>query len=300
MKIKIATSAKKLKRKVKRFVRIGRVFGSRVKRALLGRPPMDYAGQTSSGLIAHDANSFERDQRVYQELSSQLLNDPKVSDAYAKAIGSVDSESFAFYGKMEADLLYQYGLSDESVLADIGCGSGRLALALAGRFKGSYLGTDISSELIMHAREIVKNDNFGFVKTIGLTVPAADDSVDIACFFSVLTHLRHEESYLFLEDTVRSLKSGGRIIFSFLDFSQGSHWAQFEPILTAFRNGMPSHVNQMMSHDTIYRFAEYLGVEVVVIHDGTTNYIINTEPKITGHEETLVSLGQSVCVLQKR
>lgn len=105
---------------------------------------------------------------------------------------------------------------------------------------------------------------------------------------------------MFLEDTVRSLKSSGKIVFFFLDFSQGSHWAQFEPILNALRNGMPSHVNQMMSHDTIYRFAEYLGVEVVAIHDDTTNYIINTEPKITGHEETLVSLGQSVCVLQKR
>lgn len=181
MKIDLAALMRNRKRKVKRSIRKGRVFGSRVKRALLGRAPMDYVDSSSSGLIAHDANSFERDQRIYQELSSELLNNPKVSDAYAKAIGSVDSESFAFYGKMEADLLYQYGLSDESVLVDIGCGSGRLALA--GRFKGSYLGTDISPELIMHARETVQNDNFGFVKTIGLTVPVANDSVDVACFF---------------------------------------------------------------------------------------------------------------------
>jgi ubiquinone/menaquinone biosynthesis C-methylase UbiE len=291
---------RKMKRQLKRLIRKGRVLGSKVKRRLLGRTPMDYSGQLSVKPIKHDASSFERDQRVYREHSSELLNDSKKSDAYAVAIGSVDAEAFNFFGKMEADLLYQYGLSDESFLVDVGCGSGRLALALASRFNGSYLGTDISPELIAHARGIVQSKIFNFVETIGLTIPAADNSVDFACFFSVLTHLRHEESYLFLEDTVRSLKSGGKIIFSFLDFSQSSHWAQFEPILNALRDGKPSPVNQMMSHDTIYRFAEYLRVEVIAIHDGATNYIINTEPKITGHEETLVSLGQSVCVLQKR
>ena len=300
MKIDLAALMRKLKRNVKRNIRKGRVFGSRVKRALLGRPPMDYAGLLSVKPIKHDASSFERDQRVYREHSSELLNTSQKSDAYAVAIGSVDAEAFIYFGKMEADLLYQYGLSDESFLVDVGCGSGRLALALASRFNGSYLGTDISPELIAHARGIAQSKNFDFVETIGLTVPVANNLVDFACFFSVLTHLRHEESYLFLEDTVRSLKSGGKIIFSFLDFSQSSHWAQFEPILNALRDGKPSPVNQMMSHDTIYRFAEYLRVEVVAIHDGSTDYIVNTEPKISGHEETLVSLGQSVCVLQKR
>lgn len=290
----------KMQRKLKRSIRKGRVLGSKVKRTLLGRAPMDYSGPLSVKPIKHDASSFERDQRVYREHSTALLNNSQKSDAYAVAIGSVDAEAFNYFGKMEADLLYQYGLSDESFLVDVGCGSGRLALALASRFNGSYLGTDISPELIAHARGIVQSKNFDFVETIGLTIPAADNSVDFACFFSVLTHLRHEESYLFLEDTVRSLKSGGKIIFSFLDFSQSSHWAQFEPILNALRNGKPSPVNQMMSHDTIYRFAEYLRVEVIAIHDGTTNYIVNSEPKIAGHEESLVSLGQSVCVLQKR
>ena len=291
---------RKMKRKLKRTIRKGRVLGSKVKRALLGRAPMDYSGLLSVEPIKHDASSFERDQRVYREHSSELLNTSQKSDAYAVAIGSVDAEAFIYFGKMEADLLYQYGLSDESVLVDVGCGSGRLALALASRFNGSYLGTDISPELIAHARGIAQSKNFNFVETIGLTVPVANNSVDFACFFSVLTHLRHEESYLFLEDTVRSLKSGGKIIFSFLDFSQSSHWAQFEPFLNALRDGKPSPVNQMMSHDTIYRFAEYLQVEVIAIHDGSTNYIVNTEPKISGHEEPLVSLGQSVCVLRKR
>lgn len=290
---------REMNRKLKRSIRKGRVLGSKVKRALLGRDPMDYSGQLSVKPIKHDASSFERDQRVYRELSSELLNDSQKNDAYAIAVGSIDSEDFAFFGKMEADLLYQYGLSDKSCLVDVGCGSGRLAVALADRFKGSYLGTDISPELIRHARKTVQNANFEFIETIGLNVPVANDSVDIVCFFSVLTHLRHEESYLFLEDSVRSLKSGGRIVFSFLDFSQSEHWAQFEPILNALRSGSSSHVNQMLSHDTLIRFAEHLGVEVVAIHDGTKNYIVNLDPKIPGHEEALLSLGQSVCVLQK-
>lgn len=273
---------------------------SLVKRKLLGLTATEHAGLQSIRPIIHDPSSFERDQRVYREHTSELFNNPLRSDAYAKAIGSANAEEFIFFGKMEADLLYQYGLSDESFLVDVGCGSGRLASALATRFNGTYLGTDISPILINHARGIVQRNKFEFVETIGLTIPVANNSVDFACFFSVLTHLRHEESYLFLENAVRSLKSAGKIIFSFLDFSQSSHWTPFEHILNALRDGKPSPVNQMMSHDTIYRFAQYLGVEVIAIHDGATPYIINTEPKVSGHNESLVSLGQSVCVLRKR
>jgi len=66
---------RKMKRQLKRSIRKGRVLGSKVKRRLLGRTPMDYSSQLSVKPIKHDASSFERDQRVYREHSSELLND---------------------------------------------------------------------------------------------------------------------------------------------------------------------------------------------------------------------------------
>ena len=138
----------KMQRKLKRSIRKGRVLGSKVKRTLLGRAPMDYSGPLSVKPIKHDASSFERDQRVYREHSTALLNNSQKSDAYAVAIGSVDAEAFNYFGKMEADLLYQYGLSDESFLVDVGCGSGRLALALHSAIGFHHLDFCLSALLI--------------------------------------------------------------------------------------------------------------------------------------------------------
>lgn len=241
-----------------------------------------------------------RDRDTYRDYARKLLADPNNEAAFAQAIGSTSIEEFHQIGRMEADLLVQYGLDDSHYLLDIGCGSGRLSLALAPRFGGRYLGTDISAELLAIAAEITKRPDFSFEQVHGLTVPEADSVADMACLFSVLTHLRHEESYLYLEDIKRCLKPGGLIVFSFLDFRERSHWAPFTTVVEEARRGSAYHVNQFMSHDTIAAFAEMLDMELIAIHNGSTPYIKNSVHDGSDSSPKLVTFGQSSCVLRKR
>jgi SAM-dependent methyltransferase len=246
------------------------------------------------------SNQGEKDRDNYRDHARNLLADPTNEVAFAQAIGAASIEEFHRIGRMEADLLFQYGLNDSSYLIDVGCGSGRLSTALAARFAGRYLGTDISQELLTIAAQITNRPDFAFVQVHGLTVPENNEVADMACLFSVLTHLRHEESYLYLEDIKRCLKPGGQIVFSFLDFRERAHWPPFVLAVDEARKGSSYHVNQFMSHDTIEAFAEMLNMDLVAIHDGSTPYIVNSDQSDPVAPWELVSFGQSSCVLRKR
>ena len=81
---------------------------------------------------------------------------------------------------------------------------------------------------LVSARQSSTQCDWRFEVGTGLEIPEAADRADMVCFFSVFTHLLHEQSYVYLRDAKRVLKSGGRIVFSFLEFSMPSHWSVFE------------------------------------------------------------------------
>jgi ubiquinone/menaquinone biosynthesis C-methylase UbiE len=110
------------------------------------------------------------------------------------------------------------GLQPDGYLFDVGCGPGRLAKPLSAYLNGRYLGIDIVPELVEHARATVDRPDWRFKVADGLTIPEKVGEANQVCFFSVLTHLLHEQSFRYLEEARRVLKPTGRIIFSFLEF----------------------------------------------------------------------------------
>lgn len=243
-----------------------------------------------------ERNVFEAARDDYrQKILIEIESRPN-DVGYATAVGSPSWESFYEFGRVEAALLVQYGLLDCQVLVDVGCGSGRLALSLPDAFMGEYVGTDISEALLNRLVELRNNPRFRFFHVDGLTVPLPDSSADMVSMFSLLTHLRHEESFLYLRDAKRALRSGGTLVFSFLDFSQKSHWSVFQNTVTDVESGVLHHVNQFMSRDLVTAWATMLEFDVVNIHDGADRYIVCTEPDGT---KRLASLGQSVAIWRK-
>jgi SAM-dependent methyltransferase len=203
-------------------------------------------------------------------------------------------------GKLEFQLLIQYGLKDDDYVVDIGCGSGRLAKQLATYLKGKYLGTDIVPDFVDYAATLLNRPKWRFEVVNDFVIPEADNSVDFVCFFSVLTHLLHEQSYVYLQEAKRVLKAGGKIVFSFLDFRIPSHWNVFEK--TAAPSILPRPLNVFISRDAIEAWAAHLGLRVAAIHDGDKAFIRLPQP-ITYESGEVVrdlgTLGQSVCVLVK-
>ncbi|HEX7271311.1 MAG TPA: methyltransferase domain-containing protein [Casimicrobiaceae bacterium] len=232
----------------------------------------------------------------YRRLVRNLIQKFPLAQAMSTAAGG----SYEAMGEVEKQLLIGLGLQPGDSLVDVGCGSGRLAKALASYLAaGSYLGTDVVQELLDYARQGCPAAwRFSLVEE--LSIPAADDSADFACFFSVLTHLLHEESYCYLLEARRVVKPGGKIVFSFLEYDD--NWPIFENAFTALRNGQITvHLNTFIHRDAIAAWASHLGMTILEMHAAAEPFVKLSRPVNydDGSRATdAAALGQSVCVLR--
>jgi SAM-dependent methyltransferase len=232
---------------------------------------------------------------AYRQFVKSLSQTHDHSKAMEVAIGG----EFDAIGIIEREILVHHGLPPSGFVIDVGCGSGRLSKPLSQYLRGSYLGIDIVPELVAHANALTKRRDWTFAVATGLAIPAKADTADIVCFFSVFTHLLHEQSYVYLQEAKRVLKPGGRIVFSFLEFAMPSHWTVFEN--TVARLGA-EHLNVFIGRDAIAAWAAHLGLDILAIVDGDKPQTPLREP-VTMEDGTVLtdtaSLGQSLCVLRK-
>ena len=232
----------------------------------------------------------------YERHISELARDRDTDSAMSQAVGG----NFEAVGRLECALLLQYGLDRSDTVIDVGCGSGRLGFQLRNRLDGRYVGIDVVRDLFEYAQRICERPDWSFYEAPGLSIPEESGSADFICFFSVFTHLLHEESYRYLAEAARVVKPKGRIILSFLEFAIPSHWTVFEQDLADRR---PDKVlNQFLSRDALEAWAAHLGLEIVDFHDGDKPHIRLEDVvrwddgrEMSGHG----SLGQSVCVLTR-
>jgi SAM-dependent methyltransferase len=217
--------------------------------------------------------------RFVELLKTEMAHD----QAMELAIGG----GFDAIGTTEAALLRHYGLPQDGHLVDVGCGSGRLARPMSQWLKGTYLGIDLVPDLVAHARKIAARPDWRFEVIDHIGIPEADGRADMVCFFSVLTHLLHEQSYWYLEEAKRVLKPGGRIVFSFLEFREPAHMKVFLDTVDAAKRKVEMPMNVFIDREAIGVWAKQLGMEIVEIRDGA-------DPVVPEG-----NLGQSTCVLAK-
>ncbi len=196
--------------------------------------------------------------------------------------------AFDIIGRIELMLLQRYGLKPEHYLIDVGCGSGRLARPLSQYLTGRYLGFDLVGDLVAYARQITNRPDWRFETIDHIGIPEKDGQADFVCFFSVLTHLLHEQSYWYLEEARRVLKPGGKVAFSFLEFAAPGHWATFDSTLVDSKGLDEAPLNVFIERSVIQLWASKLGFNLEAFVDGTEVVI---EP---GH-----CLGLTLCVLSK-
>ncbi len=233
----------------------------------------------------------------YEKLTQELLGTHARKEAMSLAVGG----DFIAVGQLEYALLLQLGLERTSTVIDVGCGSGRLSYQLRDYLQGKYIGLDIIEELFKYAESICERPDWNFYQAPGLSIPERDNSADFICFFSVFTHLLHEETYMYLEEAKRVIKPDGKIIFSFLEFKIPSHWWIFEQALSDKRTDRV--LTQFISRDAIETWALHLDLEIMGIYDGDKPHIKLPDVVIWDDGREMIgfgNLGQSVCVLIKR
>lgn len=206
---------------------------------------------------------------------------------------------FEAVGKLEFYLLRSLGLRDGDLVVDVGCGSGRLARQLS-TYKGiRYIGTDVVPRLLEAAKSISARSDWKFVLVNDISLPCGDGSADMVTFFSVLTHITHEESFRYFKEAARALKKGGRLVASFLEFRIPWHWDTF---IESVQSEGSAYLNQFIDRDGIAAWASHSGLLVESFFDGDKAHI--PIPEEIRWENGMImtnfgNLGQSVVVLRK-
>lgn len=208
------------------------------------------------------------------------------TQALIESIGSPSLTDFAKLGDAQVAALNAYGLRSGMSIYDLGCGCGRTAQALVRYgWKGSYRGVDVVHELVDHVRETCPG--FAADVHVGYTIAASDCSLDMVFHWSVFTHLQLEESAVYLEETYRALKPGGRTVFSFLELADQRHHRILKTRIDAIRRNVKlPHLDSFLHRDWVTQLGLSIGFEIVGFTDG------NDESR---HPQ----LWQSIAVLQK-
>lgn len=218
-----------------------------------------------------------------------------------KAMSLAVGGNFDSIGQLLYEFLRQSGLVNGMNLVDIGCGSGRLARPLAKQMTIEYLGTDVVPELLNYAKANAP-EHYQFELVEGLSIPAEAGSADIVCAFSVFTHLLQEETFAYLQECYRVLKPGGKLVFSFLEFDEPSHWPVFQQSVDQTRKQQRSVLNAFIDRGAIKIWSTKLGFELEMLRGGSEKFINLTQPIV--HEdgtrmEGRAALWQSACILRK-
>lgn len=103
------------------------------------------------------------------------------------------------------ETLEKFGLSDQGVFLDIGCGIGYFTIPAAEILKhGKVIGIDIMEEMLQYVRERAGSlTNIEFKKSDEYSFPIEDSSVD----YAMLSNVLHE-----VEDKVKYLKEIKRVL----------------------------------------------------------------------------------------
>ena len=108
---------------------------------------------------------------------------------------------------------------------EIGCGLGRICLALSERFD-SVIGYDISAEMLKQAEEVVAGHPVELRLTDGATLPGlADASVDLVVTFTVFQHIPDVDVIRsYIAEAGRVLAPGGVFAFQWNNTPGSGRW----------------------------------------------------------------------------
>lgn len=197
---------------------------------------VDPAARRLWGLAREQTESWPAVKQDQLRLTRRLQERREAGEAFfAGAAGQWDRLRDELYGRMFSQHAMLALLPEQSIVADLGCGTGSLAAQLA-PWVGKVIGVDSSAAMLKAARaRMDRLENVELRRGDLSAIPIDDGSCDAAMLLLVLSYIN--EPVTVLREISRILKPGGRAVIVDLlphdreDFRQqmGQQVLGFEP-----------------------------------------------------------------------
>lgn len=144
------------------------------------------------------------------------------------------TKSWLKHQEIQFSFLSSKGLSDNSVLFDVGCGPMRLGVKAIPFLKsGWYFGLDVNSNTLEKGRKVLKDhkiesDKYTLIQTISFDCEKVHLPVDIAFSNSLFSHLTLNSIFICLKNVRKVLKSDGKYYSTFFASNSDSWNSEIE------------------------------------------------------------------------
>lgn len=183
------------------------------------RPPARLARAVARRILA-GSEPIKADESGVQPSRYEDLYEHHARSEGDDGVGSGD---YDIVGEIEFDVLRAVGLESSSTLLDFGCGNGRLGVHVVPYLtSGTYIGTDIAPTFLAQAGRRLEPLRLASGCSVRLihqrdeSFDLPDHSIDVACAFSVFTHMEHEDMYRYLVQLKRVVRKTGTVVVSCL------------------------------------------------------------------------------------
>lgn len=163
------------------------------------------------------------------------------------------------------------GISPEDVVLEIGCGVGRVGMAIAPLCK-RWIGCDVSSNMLKHtAKRLSRYKNIDLIELSGFDLkPVAGASIDLVYCTVVFMHLDEWDRFNYVLEANRVLRPGGRVFVDNFTLCTDEGWAVFEQHRAIPPDQRPSHISKSSTPQEIETYLKRAGFYSVNVQEAGT------------------------------